>query len=172
MAALKLMKNNKGYSLVEIMLVVAVLGIISSIAPVLLTKTFEFFTLTTAKTTIQRDLRASMEMINKNLRQASAATIIIDQYSTDQPPCSRITFTKQNETTSYVFYQLGNKLMMGRGVVAAKKLCDNVRFISFTFPHSNDLTICSVAMTLEIQTYKGKSKAIHIAIEKVRIMNE
>jgi prepilin-type N-terminal cleavage/methylation domain-containing protein len=165
------MKNIKGYSIIEIMVTVAILGTIASIAPMVFTKVYDFFKLSETKMVIQRDTRASLDIINRSLRQAEKSSIMIDSLS-GQPPCSRIRFKKINDTAYRSFYQQGTTLMESYGATRAIKRADNLRFLAFSFPRSDDQDIISVSMTMEKVTTKGATKAIHVAIEKVRVMNE
>ena len=44
-------------------------------------------------------------------------------------------------------------------------------YLAFTFPNTNDMTIVTVALTFEKDIYLGRSKALHMASEQVRVMN-
>ena len=162
-------RRDGGYSLTEMMLVVAILGILSTVGPMLITQTNRFFLMTTTKADLQKEARAAMYVINRNLRQAQSNTIIIDRSAAGQPFYSRITFTKIQGTTMR-FHQNGNQLIQTVGN-NTKILTKNVRYLAFNFPRSEDLTIVSIGMTLEKSTYGGLTKALHMASEKVRVMN-
>jgi hypothetical protein len=107
-------------------------------------------------------------LVNRNLRQAIGNSIVISERS-GQPPYSMITFTKQQGDTMS-FYQNNNKLVMTSGTMT-KTLSSNLRYVAFSFPMSDDMSIISISLTMEKATFKGKSKAMHLAVEKVRIMN-
>lgn len=162
-------RRNGGYSLTEMMLVVAILGILSTVGPLLITQTNKFFLMTTTKADLQKEARAAMYVINRALRQAQSNSITIDRLAAGQPFYSRITFTKIQGTTMS-FHQNGNQLIMTQGT-NIKILTKNVRYLAFNFPRSEDLTIVSIGMTLEKATYGGQTKALHMASEKVRVMN-
>lgn len=164
--------NKKGYTFAEVMITVAILGIVASTAPVFFSQVITFFTLSNAKMVIQRDARAVLDIINRNLRQASAESITIDRLSSDELPYSRITFTKEGDSDSISYYQQGKYLMMEVGSMLPKRLCENLRYLAFTFPRTDDMSILSVSLTVEKVAVRGQTKAIHVAIEKVRIMNE
>lgn len=164
--------NKKGYTFAEVLITVAILGIVASIAPVFFNNMISFFTLTSSKMEIQRDARAVLDIMNRNLRQASIESVTVDRLSSDELPYSRITFTKVDETNSISYYQEGKDLMMDVGSMLPKKLCGNLRYLSFTFPRTDDLSIISVSLTVEKLAIRGQKKAIHVAIEKVRIMND
>jgi len=163
----------KGYTLTELMIVVAIMGIIVTAAPRLFTGIYRFTRMITAKAEIQKNARASLSSINRGLRQAQSASIVIDQVS-GMPPHSRITFTryKPNGSTEIVsYYQSGKKLYMSTDGAAGKKVADDLRYIAFTYPKSDDGYIISISVTFERATYEGATKALQMAVEKVRVMN-
>ena len=161
-------KPRKGFTLTELMLTVAILGIVGGMAAPLMMQMTNFWRLTTARNTIQRDVRGTLDIINRFARQAQSATLVIDAAS-GQPPCSRVTFTSiQGNAVS--LYQSGKNLYMsldGR----VTRLTENLAYISFTYPRSDDVTLLSVSITIQAPTYLGGRKALQLSIQKVRIMN-
>ena len=151
----------------ELMIVAVIIGLMAMIAPNMFTQLVRFYQLHNAKVEIQRDARASLDLINRFLRQAESWTVVVDQV-TNQPPYSRISFTTiEGQTMS--FYQSGNTLYeVAKSTIA---LTSNVHYIAFTYPRSDDPTIISVALTMEKSTYQGMFKALELSIEKVRIMD-
>jgi prepilin-type N-terminal cleavage/methylation domain-containing protein len=159
--------HRSGYTLVEMMLVVVILGIICMSAPSLFTHLTRFYQLHNAKVEIQRDARACLDIINRFLRQATSYSVVIDQVS-GQTAYSRISFTTI-DGQNMSFYQQGTTLyQVARSTTPISK---NLRYIAFTYPRSDDPTIISVAMTMEKATFQGGTKALELSIEKVRIMN-
>ncbi len=156
-----------GYTLVEVMLVVAILGIIASVGANMLLQVNRYFILSQARLDVQKEARAAMYVMTRELRQAQSNTIIIDQ-APSQPYYSRITF--EVNTTTMTFEQQGNELIQsvkGGQIVLSK----NLEYLAFTFPRSDDITILSVSVTLKKEIYQGRSKAIHMASEQVQVMN-
>lgn len=161
-------KLKKGYTLTEVMVVVAILGVIGGMGAPLLMQMTNFWRQTTARNAIQRDVRTSLDLINRFARQAQSSTLVIDAAS-GQPPWSRVTFTSiQGQTV--LFYQGGNKLYM-RQAGKTTMLTENLAFISFTYPRTDEITLLSVAITAQSATFKGGKKALQLSIQKVRIMN-
>lgn len=158
----------KGYTLIEMMIVVGIIGVVFSSAYPLMRQMTNFWRLTTARNNIQRDVRVSLDTINRFSRQAVASTVVLDQ-AAGQPPYSRCTFTSvQGKTVS--FYQSGNRLFMsmdGKDTI----LSSNLAYIAFTYPRSDDISILSVAVTMQSPTYMGGKKALQLSIQKVRVMN-
>jgi len=125
--------------------------------------------MTRAKVELQQEARATMYIITRALRQSSAASITISRANSSQPFYSKITFTKQQGETM-AFQQEGvtlYQLINGHRRVLSR----NLDYLAFTFPRSDDMGIISVSLTLKKGIYEGRSKALHMASEKVRVMN-
>ncbi len=88
-------KIKRGYTLMEMMLVVAILGVLILAAPRTFIKTYQFVQLLTARVEIQKNARGALANINRDLRQAVGSSIVVDELA-GQPPHSRITFSKYN----------------------------------------------------------------------------
>lgn len=161
-------RGRRGYTLIEMLMIVAIIGILALVGPTLLTNMTNFWRQTSARAIIERDARVSLDIINRMLRQAQAASIVIDQVS-GQPSWSRISFTLA-DGRSMSFYQTNNFLYHNNGGQVSV-LCRDVGFIAFSFPRTDDTSIVSVALTTQAATYRGGSKALQLSIQKVRIMN-
>jgi prepilin-type N-terminal cleavage/methylation domain-containing protein len=162
------LRGRRGYSLTELLIVVAIVGILGSVGARMLLQVNRYYMMTSTRGDLQREARALMYVVNRNLRQAQSSTIAIDR-AAGQPFATRLTFTKVQGTTM-TFYQTGNSLIQ---VVGGKQrvLSKNVKYLAFTFPRSDDLSIVSVSVTLEKGIYQGRTKSLHMASEKVRVMN-
>ncbi len=66
-----------------------------------------------------------------------------------------------------MFYQNGKSLYQVAG--STTLISNNVQYIAFTYPRTDDPTIMSVALTMEKATYQGGYKALELSIQKVRI---
>ncbi len=157
-----------GFTLVEVMLVIAIIGIVSSLGAVMFIQVNRYFILSKAKIALQQEARSVMYVMAKELRQAQSSTIAITQAS-GQPYYSEITFTEQ-EGNTVTFLQNGKSLEMINGN-DTQVLSNNLFYLAFTFPRSDDMNIVSIAMTLETSIYQGGEKALHMASENVQVMN-
>ncbi len=160
--------SNNGYTLAEAMIVVAIVAVLAAVSAPLLIQMTNFWRQTSARTVIERDVRVSMDTMDRMLRQAQKSTIVIDQ-AAGQPPWSRIAFTTISGRT-VSFYQSNNRLYETLGGTSSI-LSRNLGFIAFTFPRTDDTSIVSVAITTQAPTYRGGIKALQLSIQKVRIMN-
>jgi prepilin-type N-terminal cleavage/methylation domain-containing protein len=156
-----------GYTLIEMMITVAILGILVIGAPEITNQVIRFYQLHNAKIEIERDARACLDLINRYLRQGQAATVVIDQ-AAGQPPYSRISF-KTIEGQTMEFYQQGTALY--QVAISTSVISNNLHYIAFTYPRSDNPGIISVALTMEKSTYQGGFKALELSIQQVRIMD-
>lgn len=161
-------RRRAGYSLVELMMVVAVIGGLAMVGPRLMIQLQNFYMLTTARSEIQRDARAVLDVINRFIRQGKHRSIIIDTPS-GQGPYSRIRFT-HIDGRSFSYYQSGSKLMQ---VVDGSQtmLADNLVYLAFTFPRSDYPKLVSVSITMGKSIYRGQEKHLELTIQKIRVMN-
>jgi prepilin-type N-terminal cleavage/methylation domain-containing protein len=74
-----MVRQNKGVTLVELLMVLAIIGSVAFIAPSLIKMMTNFFILGKAKLELQTEARAAMYLITRELRQAQSVSIVIDQ---------------------------------------------------------------------------------------------
>ncbi len=157
-----------GYSLVELMIVVAIVGGISMVGPRLMIGLQNFYLLTTARNEIQRDARTVLDIVNRFVRQGKYRSIIIDTPS-GQGVFSRIRF-EHVDGRSFTYYQSGSKFIQ---IVDGNQttLADNLVYLAFTFPRSDYPRLLSVSMTMGKTIQLGQKKELELTIQKIRIMN-
>jgi prepilin-type N-terminal cleavage/methylation domain-containing protein len=168
----------RGFTLMELMLVVGIMGVLILTAPKTFIRVYQFIQLMSARVEIQKNARGALANINRDLRQALANDITISSMP-NQPPHSLIKFKKYNSQggTDWIFYyQQGNKLYQAPGdasgnMQSGKMIANYLRYIAFTYPRTDDDGILSISITFEKATYEGGTKALQMAVEKVRIMN-
>lgn len=162
------LKSRRGYTLTELMIVVAIVGTVSTIGPALLTQLQNFYLMTTARTEIERDARAALDIVNRNLRQAVGGTIVIDTPSS-QGPYSRIRF-RHVDGRYMEFRQSGSNLI---AVIDSNQsiITKNLVYIAFTFPRTDNPTIVSVSLTMGKAIQLGRRKVLELTIQQVRVMN-
>ncbi|MFN3550829.1 MAG: PilW family protein [Endomicrobiia bacterium] len=163
------MKNNKGWTLVELLIVVTMFGILTLSVSSMFTHIWQFYRLTWAQKELQEEARVIMELITRNLRNGISQSISISRYDNTQPYYSKVSFnTIDGHQVNY--YQIDRVLY--QEIDGNKKiLSKNLTYFAITFPKSYEQDIVSVALTLEKNIYELKKKALHMASEKVMVMN-
>jgi prepilin-type N-terminal cleavage/methylation domain-containing protein len=161
-------KGQRGYTLIELLMVVSIIGILAMVGPTLLVNMQNFFLMTGARYEIQRDARTTLDTVNRYLRQAVASTVILDTPS-GQGPFSRIRF-KHVDGRYMEFHQNGNDLIQ---VIdnAQSIISKNLVYIAFTYPHTDDVSIISVSITMGKSIQLGRRKVLELTIQKIRVMN-
>jgi len=168
-------RRRRGVTLMELLIVV---GIVSSLfavgAPILLQANRQFI-MVRSKVQLQQEARGIMYIITRALRQAQSNSIVITRVDGNQPFYSQIKFTTEQSSSTAVsnsmtFQQEGTTLYQ---VIKNHKriLTTNLNYLAFTFPRSDDMTIISVSLTLQMGIYEGRTKQLHMASEKVRVMD-
>jgi prepilin-type N-terminal cleavage/methylation domain-containing protein len=161
-------RKRRGYTLIEMMISVSILGIIATVGPTLLVSLQNFYLMTTARSEIQRDARVALDNINRFLRQAVYSSVTIDT-PTAQGPYSRIRF-KHVDGRYMEFRQNGNQLIRVIGTTESI-ISRNLLYVAFSYSRTDDPSIVSVSMTMGKNIQLGKRKVLELTIQKVRIMN-
>src|SRR5581483_5249351 len=78
-------RRKAGYTLVEVMAAVAIIAVTASIGAALLKQVNRFFILSKAKSDLQKEARAIMYVVSREIRQAQSATIVLSRASGAQP---------------------------------------------------------------------------------------
>jgi prepilin-type N-terminal cleavage/methylation domain-containing protein len=162
------LKSRLGYTLTEMMMVVAIIGILATVAPTMLIQMQNFFLMTSARYEIQRDARTTLDTVNRYMRQAVATTVVMDTPA-GQGPFSRIRF-RHVDGRYMEFRQQGNKLIQVIGT-AQSVVSSNLIYIAFTYPHTDDTSIVSVSITMGKNIQLGRRKVLELTIQKIRVMN-
>lgn len=166
----------KGVTLMELMIVLAIVSALFVVAAPILLQSQRHFILVRTRLELQQEARGIMYIITRAVRQAQSDSIAISRADDYQPFYSRISFVRQAAASgvpaAMVFQQEGTSLCQYIGGANRRVLSRNLNYLAFTFPRSDDTGILSVSVTFQKNIYEGKTKALHMASEKVRIMNE
>ena len=163
------MVKKNGFTLMELMTVVSIMGILFAVGAPILNQANRNFILTRTKLELQQEARALIYLITRNLRQAQNSTISISRHNSNQPFYSKVTFTKVDGKV-FTFYQEGKTFKMTQGSMT-KGFSKNIKYLAFMFPESSVMDIVSISLTFEKAIFEGRTKALHMSSEKVRVMN-
>lgn len=168
----KLIRSRKGITLTELMITVAIMGILLSLSSAIFFGGIKFFRQTQSIGETQRDARRVFDLINRELRQAQASTLIITRFNSSNPPCSMVQFTKKTGD-AVCFYQSGSKFYIKNTTDnTLNQMADNLRAVIFTYPDTTDDKLVSVSICFEKATYEGGAKALQLSAQKILIMND
>lgn len=165
---MKRLRGRAGYTLTEMMMVVAIIGILSTVGPTMLTQMQNFFLMTSARYEIQRDARTTLDTVNRYMRQAVASTVVMDTPA-GQGPFSRIRF-RHVDGRYMEFRQSGADLIQVIDT-AQSVVSKNLVYIAFTYPKTDDTSIVSVSITMGKSIQLGRRKVLELTIQKIRVMN-
>jgi prepilin-type N-terminal cleavage/methylation domain-containing protein len=162
-------RARRGVTLMELMITVSILSIVFGITEPIFKQANRQFILNRTRVQLQQEARSVMYTITRSLRQAQSSTITITRANASQPFYSRISFTKEQGST-LIFQQEGVYLYQILGG-SKRPLSSNLKYLAFTFPRTDDMGIISVSITLEKPIFEGRTKALHMASERVQVMN-
>lgn len=162
------LRARAGYTLTEMMMVVAIIGILATVGPTMMLQMQNFFLMTSARYEIQRDARTTLDTVNRYMRQAVATTVIMDTPD-GQGPYSRIRFSHV-DGRYMEFRQSGSNLIQIIGT-AQSIVSKNLIYIAFTYPRTDDTSIVSVSITMGKSIQLGRRKVLELTIQKIRVMN-
>lgn len=163
-------KNRLSFTMIELVEVVAIISIIFIVGSPIINMLNQNIMLSKTRLSLQQDARNTMSIITRFLREAKSSTILITRYNSSQPFYSMISFSTI-DGRNYSFYQDGRKLIMKSGNNITIMSSD-LRYLAFAFPDSSNLSIISISLTLERDLFSGSKKALHMASEKVMVMND
>jgi prepilin-type N-terminal cleavage/methylation domain-containing protein len=128
---MRLLKQQKGFTLVELMLAVAITGIILAVVSSLFLGAFRGWIFNLQHLTGNQSARVARDNISKLGRHAQATQVQIGRFDTQQPPYSMLIFTDV-KGQNMAFYQLRDQLWQASWVTATASSVDSITPISIT----------------------------------------
>jgi type II secretory pathway pseudopilin PulG len=164
------MMKKSGWTLVELLIIIATVGILSIAVSNLLLYIWRFYRISFVQKNLQEEARTIMELITRNLRNGKHTSITIGRLDSTQPPYSKIDLTTIDGHR--VSYYQKNRSLYENVDGNLKVISKNITYFVAIFPRFDEMNIVSIALTLEQDLYELKTKALHVASEKVMVMNE
>jgi len=163
-----------GFTLAEIMVTVAIVGILGLVGTNLVSSAYKAWRLSEARTEAQRDARTTLTLMQKFVKQASAASLAMDSLNASEPPYSRLQFSTPGGDV-YQFYQQQGAVVMARtpvsGTATTTVLAKNLRYMAFSYANTNQPNLVNVATCFEVKTLSAQSKDFFMSLEKIEIEN-
>jgi len=167
--------RRRGVTLMEMIIVVGIVSALFGVAAPILLQSNRQFVMVRTKLELQQEARGIMYVLTRTLRQAEGEKIVISRANASQPFYSKITFVKEpaaaTVTSSTMTFQQEGSVLYQLFGTDKRVLSRNLEYLAFTFPRTDDMGIISVSITLKKNIYEGKTKSLHMASEKVRVMN-
>lgn len=170
---MKILRDRRGFTLTELLIVSACVGVVGMIAAALFTHVSRFDRQVSARQQIQRDARVSLSSIERDVAQARGRTIVIDREDSAQPPYSRLTFSSHDGRT-VTFYQKGTTLyrrVVRSGTTSRSIVATGLRQLLFTYPRSENSALVAISATFERSTSVSGRKSLQLAMSRVRVQN-
>lgn len=99
--------KNKGFTLVELMIVIAIMGLMAGMVSKLYTHGLRFWMDGYTAFTLQTKVRSARNFLAMNARNASVATVVLTRDTATESPFSKLTFMDVYGNLQS-FYQSGN----------------------------------------------------------------
>lgn len=165
-----MVKKNSGYTLVELLVVSAIVAFILSLGSTLFIKMDTFFRISIAKIETQRDVRNLMTLISQDIRQAKASQITLSKNDASQPPYSKITF-KNTAGDTIVYWQDGRTLCMSKNG-ATSMLANNLRSLFISYPATDNPNLITILVSVEKKADNQRTFAMQMGGETIRLLND
>ena len=165
-----MVKKNNGYTLVELLVVSAIVAIILSLGSTLFIRMDTFFRISIAKIETQRDARNLINLLSQDIRQARSSLITLSRENASQPPYSKITFQNTAGDT-IIFWQEGRILNMKKNGTTTG-LAKNLRSLFFTYPETDNPTLITILLSVDKRADNQRTFAMQMGGETIRLLND
>jgi prepilin-type N-terminal cleavage/methylation domain-containing protein len=163
-------KHRTGYTLVELMVVSAIVAIVASLGSTLYIKMNTFFRVSIAKIETQRDVRNVMNLLTREIREAKASEVTLSRETASQPPYSKITF--QNLPGETVSFWQNNRVLSMKKNGQVSVLANNLHSLFFSYPSTENPNLITVLLSIEKTAEGKKNYALQMGGETIRLLND
>ena len=96
--------------------------------------------------------------------------MVLTRLDASQPYYSKITFDTLTDT-DVQFWQEDKTLRMTENGGATRDVAGNLKYLAFTYAETDNDSIVSLSISFEKKISGSRTKALQMAVEKVRVMN-
>lgn len=160
--------SERGFTLLQTMLAVAVLGILAALTARLLGQVLRSWVMTRATFEVHQSSRQSRDLLVQALRNASASSVIITRANTLQPPLSKLCFIDTNGDSRVVF-QEGRRLIQGTWSSTTATVSDThvllndyVERFNAYYPDQKDPTHVAFSLMIRATPLRMQGKPIEL----------
>ena len=165
-----MVKRSAGYTLVELLVVSAIVAFIISLGSTLFIRVSTFFRISVAKMETQRDVGNPVDLVCRVIRHAKASQVTLSRENTSQPPYSKISFQKVQGDMVH-FWQEGRTLRMSKNGVSTV-LSKKLRSLLFSYPSTGDAALLTVLLSVEKTGGNYETYALQMGGETIRLLND
>jgi prepilin-type N-terminal cleavage/methylation domain-containing protein len=172
--------RSSGHTLFELLVSMAILGILFALGAAFLIYISRFMAINRARLELQRDARASMSSMEFTVHTASATTVEISNVGAN-PIFSQVIFqrVKRDGSLGWVtYFQDGQRLRLRFSAakptapfVPAVTFSPNLESLIFAAPDSSDPKTLTLSMSFQKRTYGDNKKTFQLTAHKIRMMN-
>ncbi len=167
-------RPERGFTLVELLMAIALLGVGTAWIVMLFMKTWELWKRNFEELLLQRDARSAMTTMVQGLREAKTGSVQITK-AANGTNFSQINFI-DGRGRSWNIRQEGAKVLalmpQSNGISSTMYLADNVQALYFIYPNFADMGLVDVGLTLRKAPYQHTPKVIVVQlVERVMLRN-
>ena len=176
-------KGEGGFTLTELMIAIAILGIASTYVSTIFIKGYQLWKRNFDDLILQQTTRLAMSQITRAVREASPGTVKISTPA-GMPRFSRIDFTDgRGQTWSFCqvlkgkergknVYTVKSLLTYTSGTSVTQYMADYVESLSFVYPSFQDVGLIDVGLTMKKTPYLGGGMPVlSQLVERVMLRN-
>jgi prepilin-type N-terminal cleavage/methylation domain-containing protein len=169
-------RSQSGFTLIELMIAIGILGLLSALISRLVTAGIGSWQNGLAQVQVQQEVRLAREYIEKNLRLASTASVLVSRTGTAQPLYSMVSFTDVDGQQHQVFQNNGdliadvwpNTWTAHRRITLIK---NDLQSFHVYFPNTKNFTAINVSVLAERNTRFLKRPAQMLMTASVQLRN-
>src|SRR5258708_3298359 len=161
--------SQKGFTLIELMIAVAVMGLLALVVGKLVSAGMQYWFETYAQITTQQKVRVARDYVLNNLRYATITSVMISKSNTAEPNSSMVSFVDVYGNTQSYYQQNGDLLVndwrLGKPSAQTSKLISHdLQQFSVYYPNQKDFSHIDFSLYVKKWPYNTAQKQIQIQL--------